>query len=151
MSSQLRDLTIEDLDQILLIEQDLFGVTAWSRELFLDEISRLGSSRWYKVLWERDRIIGYVGMAITGSSADIQTIAVISDKQRAGYGAQLLELALAKAQELGVTQIFLEVAVENEAAIKLYQRFGFEQISIRPNYYGAGRNAYVMMRPIGAR
>ncbi len=151
MSSQLRDLTNEDLDQILLIEQDLFGITAWSRELFLDEISRLGSSRWYKVLWENDRIIGYVGMAITGSSADIQTIAVISDKQRAGYGAQLLELALAKAQELGVTQLFLEVAVENEAAIKLYQRFGFEQISIRPNYYGAGRNAFVMMRPIGAR
>ena len=151
MSSQLRDLTYEDLDQILLIEQDLFGITAWSRELFLDEISRLGSSRWYKVLWESDRIIGYVGMAITGSSADIQTIAVISDKQRAGYGAQLLELALAKAQELGVTQLFLEVAVENEAAIKLYQRFGFEQISIRPNYYGAGRNAFVMMRPIGAR
>lgn len=151
MSSQLRDLTIEDLDQILLIEQDLFGVTAWSRELFLDEISRLGSSRWYKVLCENDLIIGYVGMAITGSSADIQTIAVISEKQRAGHGAQLLELALAKAKELGVTQIFLEVAVENEAAIKLYQRFGFEQISIRPNYYGAGRNAYVMMRPIGAR
>jgi ribosomal-protein-alanine N-acetyltransferase len=93
--------------------------------------------------------VGYVGLAFRGVDADVQTIAVVPTAQRSGTGTKLLSLALAEAKRRAVTQVFLEVAVENQPAISLYQKFGFEQISIRPNYYGAGRNAYVMRYQVG--
>jgi ribosomal-protein-alanine N-acetyltransferase len=149
VSFLVRDIELSDLDQILAIEVELFGSTAWNRDLFLDEISRIPGARWYQVLGIADQIIGYVGMATMGTTADIQTIAVIPSQQRHGYGAMLLGLALAEAKRRGIIEVFLEVAVENEPAIKLYENFGFAQISIRPNYYGPGKNAYVMMRQVG--
>ena len=150
MNYQVRDIQLTDLDQILEIEAELFGPTAWNRELFQDEISRIPNSRWYQVLESENKVVGYVGIAVIGTTADIQTIAVVPTKQRSGYGALLLGLALTEAKNRGVQQIFLEVAIENTAAIALYQRFGFEQISVRPNYYGPGKNAYVMMREVGS-
>lgn len=149
MSYQVRDIQQSDLAQILAIEDELFGATAWSKELFLDEIARIPATRWYQVLELDQQVIGYVGMAFLGTSADIQTIAVKATQQRKGYGALLLKLALTEAKNRGITEIFLEVAVENETAIALYERYGFAQISIRPNYYGPGKNAYVMMRQVG--
>ena len=149
MSYSVRDIDLADLDQILAIEVELFGTTAWNRDLFLDEISRIPGTRWYQVLEIANQIIGYVGMATMGTTADIQTIAVIPNQQRHGYGAMLLDLAIAEARHRGITEVFLEVAVENEPAIKLYESFGFTQISIRPNYYGPRKNAYVMMRQVG--
>ena len=41
--------------------------------------------------------------------------------------------------------VYLEVSVENQAAIELYEKFGFEKIHTRKNYYGT-EDAYVMER-----
>ena len=38
----------------------------------------------------------------------------------------------------------LEVGYENEPAIALYQRLGFEQLRARPDYYGPGRHALIL-------
>jgi [ribosomal protein S18]-alanine N-acetyltransferase len=150
VSQKLRDLQLDDLDQLVAIEKQLFGPTAWNKELFIDELNRIPASRWYQVLEEHDQIIGYVGLAFTSTTADVQTISVVPNQQRSGIGSKLLSLALAAAKQRGAEQVFLEVAVENEPAISLYKNFGFEQISIRPNYYGPGKNAYVMRREVGA-
>ena len=40
--------------------------------------------------------------------------------------------------------MMLEVRRDNDPAISLYQRFGFETISQRPNYYGGEVDALVM-------
>ena len=40
--------------------------------------------------------------------------------------------------------MMLEVRRDNDPAISLYRRFGFETISQRPNYYGGGVDALVM-------
>lgn len=149
MSEIVRQLQESDLDQVLAMETELFGATAWNRELFLDEIARIPNTRWYQVMAEDDQIVGYIGMAVAGTTADLQTIGISPTKQRTGLGSKLLALALTEAKNRGVEQIFLEVAVENEPAISLYKEFGFTQISLRPNYYGPGKNAYVMMRGIG--
>ena len=43
--------------------------------------------------------------------------------------------------------IFLEVAVNNEKALKLYQKFGYEIINIRKKYY-QGIDANIMKKVI---
>lgn len=149
MSEIVRQLQEPDLDQVLAMETELFGATAWNRELFLDEIARIPNTRWYQVLVQENQIIGYIGLAFAGTAADIQTIGILPSRQRTGLGSRLLNLAITEAKNRGVEQIFLEVAVENEPAISLYKDFDFVQISTRPNYYGPGKNAYVMMRKIG--
>ena len=149
MTQLLRAVEMQDIPKLVEIENQLFGETAWNQALFIDEISRVPSSRWYQLISEHDQIVGEVGLAFRGVDADVQTIAVVPTAQRSGTGTKLLSLALAEAKRRGVTQVFLEVAVENQPAISLYQKFGFEQISIRPNYYGAGRNAYVMRYQVG--
>jgi ribosomal-protein-alanine N-acetyltransferase len=42
----------------------------------------------------------------------------------------------------------LEVEISNEAAIALYQSMGYEKISIRRDYYGAGLDAHVMSKDL---
>jgi len=144
MSLIFRDMLDEDLDQIIKIELDLFDKTAWSKDLFLDELARMPDTRWYQVMLDQDQVIGYIGLAVNGEVADIQTIAVIEAAQQKGLGSRLLELAIKEAKNRGAQEMFLEVATQNEAAINLYRKFGFTQVSIRPNYYGTGKNAFVM-------
>jgi ribosomal-protein-alanine N-acetyltransferase len=44
--------------------------------------------------------------------------------------------------------LLLEVRPTNEPALRLYQRYGFERIGVRPGYYPAlgGREDAVVMR-----
>ena len=44
------------------------------------------------------------------------------------------------------TLITLEVASKNIAAINLYEKFGFEIVNVRKNYYPDGDDAYLMAR-----
>jgi ribosomal-protein-alanine N-acetyltransferase len=43
-----------------------------------------------------------------------------------------------------VQAVILEVDYANEAAIALYQRVGFEQLTARRDYYGPGRHALIL-------
>jgi ribosomal-protein-alanine N-acetyltransferase len=40
----------------------------------------------------------------------------------------------------------LEVETSNEGAIALYQSLGYQKISVRMDYYGAGKDAHVMRK-----
>ena len=45
--------------------------------------------------------------------------------------------------------MLLEVRSDNPSAIAIYQRFGFERISLRRDYYERGNDAIIMrLRPI---
>ena len=41
-------------------------------------------------------------------------------------------------------RLFLEVRADNEAALRLYQGFGFERLGVRRNYYRGGGDALNM-------
>ena len=52
-----------------------------------------------------------------------------------GLVARLLEAAAIHAAALGAEAIFLEVAEDNHAALRLYESFGFYLVGMRPGYY----------------
>lgn len=52
-----------------------------------------------------------------------------------GVGAALIERLILHFTERKIDQIFLEVSVENVRALRLYERFRFEQVGLRPGYY----------------
>lgn len=90
-------------------------------------------------------ISGYAVFYDTFDSVDLFEIAVLKEKQGKGYGNMLLNYTADIFCKNG-RKIFLEVNESNEKAIKLYKKNGFEEISVRKNYYGNNQNAVIMMK-----
>ena len=55
--------------------------------------------------------------------------------RKAGLGQKLLEAGIQEAAAKGVERILLEVRQSNKAAIRLYEKNGFQTIGLRKSYY----------------
>lgn len=131
-------------------EADIFGADAWSPELVVAEVSHPDS--YYLVAKEAHGapVVGYAGLRAPhhgGESGDIQTIAVVPEHRGKGLGALLMGALLEEAEVRGLGSIFLEVRADNEVAVGLYERLGFEALDRRVGYYQPdGVDAIVMRR-----
>jgi ribosomal-protein-alanine N-acetyltransferase len=144
---RLRRLRWWDVEGVQALDAELFGPTAWSAAMFWSELAA-GESRWY-VLAESagGELAGYAGLLITGSEADVQTLGVVPAAQGRGVGTRLLRALTTEAVRRGATSLVLEVRADNESAIALYSREGFERISVRRRYYQPGGvDAWIMRR-----
>jgi [ribosomal protein S18]-alanine N-acetyltransferase len=81
-------------------------------------------------------IVAYAIVAVGGREADLLNIAVTPASQRQGIASRLLEYLVAQITGRADT-LFLEVRVSNSTAIHLYDKLGFNQVGVRPNYYPA--------------
>lgn len=128
----LREMSVDDLDQVMEIEQDLFHVP-WSREGYFTFLTRKDTM--FLVVEEKGQILGYCGILMVLDEGDVTNVAVRRDRQKEGIGNFLMESMIRLTEELGVKMIHLEVRVSNETAIRLYERLGFTRDGIRKNYY----------------
>ena len=67
--------------------------------------------------------------------AEIVSIFVSPANQQQGEGASLLSDAIEYCLKHGIRSLFLEVAADNQSALKLYKKFNFEQMGKRKAYY----------------
>jgi ribosomal-protein-alanine N-acetyltransferase len=67
----------------------------------------------------------------------INNLAVLPEHRRAGIGTDLLLRVLADGVTLGANRATLEVRRSNEAAQKLYEKFGFTVAGVRRLYYSS--------------
>ncbi|MDX2028673.1 MAG: ribosomal protein S18-alanine N-acetyltransferase [Alphaproteobacteria bacterium] len=81
------------------------------------------------------RAIGLLLCQMTEKEAEILTLGVYPEAQRRGIGQRLLEEATDAIRNTGAGAIFLEVAADNLAARRLYEKLGFCVIGSRPAYY----------------
>ena len=136
-----------DIEPVHRLESELFTVDPWSIEQFWSELAQ--PTRAYAVAVDGDRIIGYAGAFLLAPDSDVQTIAVSPRDQGRGVGAILLTWLIEQAVAQGCRQMLLEVRSDNVPAIAMYERFGFERISVRRDYYERGVDAVIMrLRPI---
>ncbi len=68
-------------------------------------------------------------------SADILNIGIDPDFKRHGHGTALLNHLIEELRKRHIGEILLEVRAGNKSAIRFYKRQGFEEISVRKNYY----------------
>ena len=138
------------VEACVALERDLFPADAWSPETFWSELARVPDSRHYLVALDAGgRVVGYAGLSALPPEADIRTLAVAPSGQGRGLGSRLLDALLAEAARRGATTVMLEVRADNEAALALYGRRGFEPIARRRDYYAPGVDAVIMKRPPG--
>ena len=91
------------------------------------------------------QLAGYAGVSHGGTVADIMTLAVAPAYQRCGLGDRLLTELARRAVERGAASLMLEVRADNPAALRLYERRGFERVAVRRRYYQPGDvDAYVL-------
>lgn len=132
------------IDELLPIEKDLFGVEAWSAPMFWNE---LANGHHYVVATDDDgSVLGYAGIAVGRGEAWINNLAVRRDAQRRGIGRVLLDQLIEEARRHQAKQVLLEVAVENAAAQALYGGYGFEAIGIRKGYYQPSNTDALVMQ-----
>jgi [ribosomal protein S18]-alanine N-acetyltransferase len=122
---------------------------AWSTEAFVAFLMMPGCL--CRLLLRKGTPIGFALWRIVGDEAELLTLAVAHAQRRQGAGAMLLRDGLHHMCEAGATAIFLEVAIINLPARKLYDSFLFQQVGLRPGYYQWDKNkvdAYIMRRLI---
>lgn len=131
----LRPLVPADLDALEDMEEALFGAGAWSRASLAEEIA--GPGRWYVGAQDRasGELVGYAGLWFDGYDGQVMTVGTRPDAQGRGIGRMLLDALLDRARELGAGDVLLEVRVDNEPALRLYERAGFERFGRRKGYY----------------
>ncbi|WP_069386907.1 ribosomal protein S18-alanine N-acetyltransferase [Cellulosimicrobium cellulans] len=137
---RLRPLRAADLDRIVALERTLFGRGAWTYGMLADELA--GQGRWY-VVAEPARhlavgpppVVGYAGLWFDGDVTQVMTIGVDPAYQQQKVGSTLLEALVDRSRQLGASAVLLEVRVDNEPALALYAKHGFEQIGLRKRYY----------------
>ncbi|GAA4074083.1 ribosomal protein S18-alanine N-acetyltransferase [Actinomadura miaoliensis] len=145
---RLRVMTAADLPAVMRLERLLFPEDAWSEEMLRGELADQPRTRHYVVAEDDDgAVVGYAGLAAAGGQADVQTIAVLPERQGEGVGAALLTELLDEADRRGGEAVFLEVRADNDRARRLYERFGFRRVGLRRRYYQpSGVDAIVMRR-----
>ena len=98
------------------------------------------------------KILGYIVFYGTIENTDIFEIAIKKEYQGQSFGEKLLKKSMEDIVKKNINGNFsknkfmLEVNEKNVKALKLYEKIGFERISIRKNYYGKNENAMIMMK-----
>lgn len=139
-----REMLVEDLDQVVDIEQNLFSVP-WTKEGFLTYLMKKDTM--FFVVEEKERILGYCSMMTVLDEGDILNVAVRSDRQKEGIGQFLVDSMLRMAEMQGIRLVHLEVRQGNGTARRLYQRLGFKEDGLRRDYYeNPVQNAVLMTK-----
>ncbi|MBU4214602.1 MAG: ribosomal protein S18-alanine N-acetyltransferase [Actinobacteria bacterium] len=133
MTWTLRPLVAADLPDLERLEGELFGAAAWSPASLADELT--GPGRTYVGADEDGVLIGYAGLWFDGQDAQVMTIGTDTRRQNRGVGRGLLRRLAELARQQGATQLFLEVRVDNDPAVHLYESEGFERLGRRRRYY----------------
>ncbi|AIR69335.1 ribosomal protein S18-alanine N-acetyltransferase [Dickeya fangzhongdai] len=141
-------LTPADLARAFEIEC-LSHAFPWSEKTF---ISNQGERYLNLKLCHGQQLVAYAITQVVLDEATLFNIAVAPDHQRHGYGRQLLEHLIAELERSDVVTLWLEVRASNACAIALYQSMGFNEVSVRRDYYptvGGREDAIIMALPLG--
>ena len=75
----------------------------------------------------------------------VVSIAVREPYRRRGMASRLIQRSMKNSkEEYNASECFLEVRIGNEAALKLYEKLGFEKVKRNYGYYLDGEDAWVM-------
>jgi ribosomal-protein-alanine N-acetyltransferase len=128
----IRPMLRSDIPSVTTIEAEVYS-HPWSPKVFFDELAM--ANRTYLVAETRSGIIGYGGLLIVEQDAHITTLAVVTEARGKKLGVRLMLALVDAALAHSARHLTLEVRLSNTPARGLYERFGFEPVGRRKNYY----------------
>ncbi|MBR1424315.1 ribosomal protein S18-alanine N-acetyltransferase [bacterium] len=127
-------MTKEDLDEVTVIDSEVYGDHHWSKKSFFDELSN-DLARYYSLINSDGKLVAYAGTWHILEECHITNIAVSPLHRRKKYGEVLLKQIIDDCYSEKIKYITLEVRVSNSAAINLYSKYGFTSFGTRKAYY----------------
>ncbi|MFL5895982.1 MAG: ribosomal protein S18-alanine N-acetyltransferase [Thermoleophilaceae bacterium] len=149
----IRRLIYADLPRVIAIERRSFP-TPWSLAMFVLELSKPSGICLAAVDADGgagdDSLAGYCVCSRYDTVWHLMNIAVDPDRRRQGIAAALLTRLFEESDKPG-EQYTLEVRPSNDAAIALYEVFGFKRAGLRKGYYHDNKeDALIMWRTAGS-
>jgi ribosomal-protein-alanine N-acetyltransferase len=140
---QITGASILDLNALHRLERACFGKDAWP---FLDLVAVLTFADVVRLKAVEDgQMVGFVAGDPRPSDglAWIATIGVAPEFRGRGIGRDLLRACEVQMKE---PRLRLSVRASNQAAIRLYEREGYERVEVWQAYYRDGEAAIVMQK-----
>jgi len=123
---------VSDLAEVLAIEQAAYPVP-WSKGNFIDSLAA-----GYPALVLRDQqglMLGYL-LALKGpDEMHLLNLALLPEQQGRGLARLMLDELCRLSRQQDCDSLWLEVRQSNLRARRFYQRYGFEEVGMRPAYY----------------
>lgn len=175
LRTRLRPMSADDITQVVDIERESFPSawppTAYKREL-TNQVAR------YLVITElaarepspparagglfgalrrivssdapaaAEQLLGFIGIWLMVGEAHVVTFAVRERYRRLGVGERLLIAAIEQSMAYDQEVVTLEVRASNQAAQRLYEKYGFAHVGLRKRYYtDDNEDAVIMTTP----
>ncbi len=147
----IRPMKTKDLTRVVKIDEASF-TSPWSRVMYSIDIKNKPDTQANVAETcpatpdEAPLIVGMVvAYFVAGDEVHIATIAVDAPFRRQGIAEILMYDVLNMFAERGAQTSMLEVRVSNQAAQALYQKFGYEVVGERPNYYSDNHETALLM------
>ena len=104
----------------------------------------------YGIVFEdSNEVVGYLLAQTIFENSDLFYITVSEVFKGRGLGSALMTYYLEACHQQNVENLSLEVRVSNHAALSLYKKYGYQQVTIRKNYYADGEDAVLMVKGLG--
>ena len=143
----IRTMTVDDTDKVYRIETSSFFRPMPKKDLVSD-IEKNKHKRHF-VYEKNGETVGFYIISKILDEVEIYTIAVDELYRGQKIASNMLEHLINFSKEMKVSKIWLEVSTKNMPAINLYEKFGFEKIRLRKNYYSlTNEDAYIMLKEL---
>ena len=146
----IRDYRAADFDRLWQIDQVCFppGIAYSQMELtgFIHRRNAITLVAESLSAEPEDRIAGFVvAHPIRRKYGRILTLDIVPQARRSGLATQLMNACEDRLRSLGCNEVYLETAVDNEPALRLYRKLGYEVLRTLPEYYSShGLDAFQM-------
>jgi ribosomal-protein-alanine N-acetyltransferase len=133
-----------DLDEVMQIELASFR-SPWSRPVFLEELARPWAFLDVVRAPNDGPVLAFCNYWRVADEVHLLKVATHPDARGLGLGARLLAHVVEFARQHACRLVTLEVRRSNDVAQRLYRRFNFKSVGIRPNYYADDNEDAVVM------
>jgi ribosomal-protein-alanine N-acetyltransferase len=134
-----------DFKKLIEIDKQCFNAFDSYNEKMFHQLLKDNPNSFFG-LYSQYQIIGYFIIYRFRRGGYIESIAISPDYQGLGLGKYLMEYIIHHFQMLQYKHITLEVRPTNHAAIKMYERHGFEEVKKLKGYYKDGAEAILMKK-----
>jgi ribosomal-protein-alanine N-acetyltransferase len=114
---------------------------AWRADEFEDLLD--GAGIYGFLASDAERPVGVILCRVAAGEMEVLTLGVAASARRCGVARALIAVALSAALDLGASEAFLEVAIDNDPGIALYEALGFARRGLRKSYYDRGRAGFM--------
>jgi [ribosomal protein S18]-alanine N-acetyltransferase len=135
-----------DLGGVLALERDVAEAPHWAEGAYRKIVLEGGVRRCLFVAEAEGLLLGFAVGAVTGDSAELESVAMRGEARRRGVGSMLCDAVAEWCRLQGATALELEVRAASAGAMALYEGLGFVSVGRRLGYYREPVDDAVLMR-----